>query len=456
MRGCLVLLTIAVAVAQDAPTAPPARPGTTVPSGVPLRIALEHRVAIKHSGDPILGRLVESIYVFDRMVLPAGSLVEGHIAEIGGVPASRHLKAIMSGNFTPPREVRAQFDALVLSDGSRLSIHTTPSRGTAYTARVAPNRKKQEAQRPAVHGARESIGALDRAAVLAFTEPGKLKRLRSTLLGMLPYQRQALSAGTLFSGVLLDPLTAPAPAFVGVRTDYTAVVESDAQALRARLLTPISSATARKGEPVEAVVTRPVFAADHSLLIPEGSRLLGEVMTAQPARRFHRNGKVFFMFRQLRLPAGPVRSIQGHLDGVEADFNAHLTLDSEGTTRAFSPPTRFIFPALAIAASALSFHQDYNAQGIPDQDIGGRAESGAVGLGLIGTALAQASRSLASSIAIGGAAFSLYSTFIARGEDVVLPENTPVVVSVTARGCEASGGRLAQTVCGAAVENGRR
>ena len=185
---------------------------------------------------------------------------------------------------------------------------------------------------------------------------------------------------------------------------------------------------------MEAVVTCPLFSADSDLLIPEGSRLLGDVVEAQPARRFHRNGKVLFVFRQIKLPAGTVQGIKGYLEGVEADFDAHLALDSEGATHARSPKTRFIFPAIAVAAAGLSFHQDYNAQGVPDQDLAGRAESGAVGLGLIGTLLAQTSRTLASSIAFAGAGFSVYSTFIARGEDVVLPVNTPVKISLKARG----------------------
>jgi soluble P-type ATPase len=72
--------------------------GTTVPSGVPLRVALEHRVAIKRAGEPIQGRLVDPIYVYDRQVLPAGTLVEGHIAKIGGVPIGRRLIALLYGN----------------------------------------------------------------------------------------------------------------------------------------------------------------------------------------------------------------------------------------------------------------------------------------------------------------------------------------------------------------------
>jgi hypothetical protein len=92
MRGCMVCVTIAltiaaVALAQDAPVTQASQPGTTIPAGVPLRVALQRRVVIKHPGEAIQGQLVEPVYVFDRVVLPAGSVVEGHVAEIGGVPA---------------------------------------------------------------------------------------------------------------------------------------------------------------------------------------------------------------------------------------------------------------------------------------------------------------------------------------------------------------------------------
>jgi hypothetical protein len=47
---------------------------------------------------------------------------------------------------------------------------------------------------------------------------------------------------------------------------------------------------------------------------------------------------------------------------------------------------------------------------------------------------------LASGIAFSGAGFSVYSNFIARGEDVVLPVNTPVRISLGRRGGEAAAG----------------
>jgi hypothetical protein len=404
-------------------------------------VALERRVAIKRVGEPIHGRLVDPVYVYDRVVFPAGSVVEGHVAKIGGVPIGRRLTAILSGNFTPLREVRAQFDTIALSDGSRLALCTAPSRGTAHTMRIVKPPKKGETHKSALKGDRDRLGEMDRAAMLVFKSPGKMSRLKSRLFSMFPYHRQAWPAGTLFDGVLQEPVNGLALSDVDPRTDYPVVAEPNVQEVSARLLTPIGSATARRGSPVEAVVTRPLFSADHALVIPEGTRLHGEVVEAQHAHRFHRNGKVFFVFRRIELPAGAAQDIKGYLESVETDFDAHLVLDSEGAMRASSPKTRLIFPAIAIAAAGLSFHQDYNAEGVPDQDIAGRAESGAVGLGLIGTVLAQTSRILASSIAFTGAGFSVYSTFIARGENVVLPANTPVTISLRSRGDEKGSGQ---------------
>ena len=424
MRGCTVLLTVTVAaLAQQAPMGSHGSP-VTIATGVPLRVALERRIAIKREGEPIQGRLVEPVYVFDRAVLPAGSVVEGHIAEIGGVPVRRRINALLSGNLTPPRDVRGQFDNLILGDGSRIALRTSLSRGTAHTARIAARGKG--------HVADKSVPDAG-AAALAFRQPGKMSQLKSYLIGMLPYHRQAWSAGTLFNSALEAPLTVPITAGMEARADPLAELHPEGQELTARLLNPLNSATARKGATVEALVTRPLFSSDHRLLVPEGSRLTGEVVEARPARIFHRNGKLLFVFRQIIVPSHAAQSIHGYLEGMETDFSAHLTLDQEGNTHVSSPKTRFIFPAIAAAVAGLSFHQDYNAKGVPDADSAGRAESGAVGLGLIGTVVAQASRPLASGIAITGAAFSVYSTFIARGTDIGLPVNTPVTISLRER-----------------------
>lgn len=78
-----------------------------------------------------------------------------------------------------------------------------------------------------------------------------------------------------------------------------------------------------------------------------------------------------------------------------------------------SPKSRFVLPAVAAAAAA---------------------QPGAVGRGVIGMAEGQASRPLASGIAIAGAGFDIYSAFIARGSEVMFPANTAVRVSLGGRG----------------------
>jgi hypothetical protein len=119
LRRWLLFLVFPVGALSQDPTA-----AATILAGVPLRVALERKVRMQRTDEPVQGRLVEPVYVFDRVVLPAGSLVEGHIAEIGGVRAGTRIRALLAGNFTPRRDVRARFDTLVLGDGTRLSLHT--------------------------------------------------------------------------------------------------------------------------------------------------------------------------------------------------------------------------------------------------------------------------------------------------------------------------------------------
>ena len=89
VRGWVIIVTIALmiaaaAFAQDAPVTQASQPGRTIPAGVPLRVALQRRVVIKHPGDAIRGQLVEPIYVFDRVVIPAGTVVAGQPVNVAG------------------------------------------------------------------------------------------------------------------------------------------------------------------------------------------------------------------------------------------------------------------------------------------------------------------------------------------------------------------------------------
>src|ERR1700758_2516451 len=54
----------------------------TVPAGTPLKVALDHEVRVQKLGQPVHGKVVEPVYSFDKIVVPAGSEVTGKIASI--------------------------------------------------------------------------------------------------------------------------------------------------------------------------------------------------------------------------------------------------------------------------------------------------------------------------------------------------------------------------------------
>src|SRR5262249_52301223 len=100
-----------------------------VEAGRSLRIALDTRVRIARVGQPISGTLVEPVYAYDRVVIPTGTTVLGHVARLEAPPKRAHLMALLGGNFSPNRHVVLQFDLLGMADGQQLPIETTVGPG---------------------------------------------------------------------------------------------------------------------------------------------------------------------------------------------------------------------------------------------------------------------------------------------------------------------------------------
>src|SRR6266702_4222290 len=87
-----VLLTLGLAQRVRAQTAEPTQtqtaeptPGPTaeptptielvVDAGRPLQVALDQRVSVKRVGQPVTGTLVDPVYGYDRILIPAGTKV---------------------------------------------------------------------------------------------------------------------------------------------------------------------------------------------------------------------------------------------------------------------------------------------------------------------------------------------------------------------------------------------
>ncbi|MCL5669705.1 MAG: hypothetical protein M1423_00135, partial [Acidobacteria bacterium] len=117
---------------------------------IPIRVALEKSVRIKHVGAPIEGRVIQPVYVFDRKVIPAGSTLVGSVTKIDPISRKQRLMALANGNLTPFRQAHIEFNTLVLKDGKHLPIQTAVSPGTSNVVRLVAGGKSAKSGR--IHG----------------------------------------------------------------------------------------------------------------------------------------------------------------------------------------------------------------------------------------------------------------------------------------------------------------
>ena len=135
-------------VASGSPSAPPPQSiALSVPAGTPLRVALDKEVRIQKVGQPIQGKLLEPVYAFDKMVIPAGSEVTGKIAELEHVSKKKRTLALMNGDLSPLRQVKLEFDQVHMPGGRTLPIATDVSPGSRGVLElVAPKPKNKKAE----------------------------------------------------------------------------------------------------------------------------------------------------------------------------------------------------------------------------------------------------------------------------------------------------------------------
>jgi hypothetical protein len=420
-----------------------------VAAGRPLRVALDQRIVVKRVGQPVAATLIEPVYAYDHLVIPAGVAVLGHIAALERASRVARAQALLAGNFSPHRGVVLQFDTILLPDGRRQSIQTTAGPPTErVTVRFATSQKAGDDQdddtagvgdraRQAVARARHEAAQKARDAVALIRRPGRLERLKAAVVDRLPYHPQGLPKGEVYDARLGTPLdfglesplarapggTAPAPESI----------------LTARIVTGVDSATTVKGAPIVAVVTQPVLSADHQLILPEGAELHGTVTFCKKARRFHRNGQLRFLFESVRAPAAETTAMLASLYSVQVNEDDRVTVDEEGGARATDSKTRFIAPALALMSlRALFAHGERRIDGDADDSLpvrpsgnfGARGVGGFLGLGLAGTALSFVSRPVGIALAAAGTARTVYSAVFGRGRDVSFPVDTPIQVQL--------------------------
>ncbi len=412
-----------VARAQRAVKRAPSR--SVLPKGTSLQVAVTRQYPMK-DGESIEGQLLHPIYVGGRLAVPDRTLVLGRVVAL--VPDKKaRWRARMYGDFTPYHKAKVQFDKLMLPGGPLPISSATADEGapllqlTAGTIRKRSFIGRQWGQ--FTHQIHQRIAW--------FIKPGLGGRALQMLYDQLPYHPQRIPAHTAWSFELTSPAVLPelaeakavppppAPAFAHDKQGTWTV--------DALLTHGLTSATARAGDPVKALVVEPVYNKDKQLVVPQGATLIGKVTEAKAARSFGRNGKLRFSFQQIRFPQGYGKPIQGSLSGASTQKTQDLQLDAEGTVTPRNKSS-VIGPILLTLLAGKGLDQD----GSPAANA---AHSGvaANGLGLVGriVGVASGAPNLATGIGFYAAGLSVYDNFLRTGRDVVFPKDTRIEIVTT-------------------------
>ena len=423
--------------------APPVTLLLSVPSGTPIKIALDSEVRIRNVGQSIHGKTTDPVYAFDKLLIPAGTAVTGKVSAIDRVSKKVRTLEAMDGNFSPVRDVHIQFDELVMADGLHLPIRTVASPApdgvlsfVPATQKPEPTNKVQAAASKKVSATREQIRRQWADLQKQIHQPGKMHKLKRLAIAQLPVHPQYIDEGTSFNASLLDPLDFGTESVKPDALINIGAPPPSGSAVHARLLTPLNSSISKKGDPVEALITEPLVVSNH-LILPEGSVIRGSVMQVQPARRLARNGQLRILFHEVAPPDGIAQKVQTSLEGVAVAKGEHLKLDAEGGAQVTTPRTRYLTTGIQVmlAVASASPDGDGHLHGGGDGNIGRSAVNGASGfrlVGMIAGAIAR-SRLVAAGFGAYGAANSIYYHFLARGRDVVYPKDMAMVIGLGTR-----------------------
>src|SRR5262245_53712258 len=95
----------------------------TVEKGFPLEVVLTQKLRFKLN-EPVRGKIADSVFAFDRVVIPDGSEILGKITGFDQGGTWKRVFSALKGDFTPARSPRISFDTLVLPDGTPIPIKT--------------------------------------------------------------------------------------------------------------------------------------------------------------------------------------------------------------------------------------------------------------------------------------------------------------------------------------------
>jgi hypothetical protein len=414
-----------IAATEPQPTSPqPSSEPHTIPmivtNGTPLQIALDKEVRVRKVGEPITGRVVQPVYVFDRLVIPVGTMAIGKISSIEPVPGRTRTLSALNADFTPSRKLSVAFDELILPDGRHIALHATVVPGSGQVIRlVSADEHKKNVMKDAVAQKMDQARAQWNNAVKQVESPGRMHLLTRYAVAQLPVHPQYIDAGTLYSAELSQPLEFGSESVSANTLSAIGTQPPPGSLVHAVLLTPLNSATTLKSADVEAELSQPLL--DHGrLILPAGTRLRGSVLQVRPARRLGRNGQLRIVFREVILPNGAVQTVDTRLQGIQSDSADNARLDSEGGAKTTSSKTRYLSTGTSVGLALIG------SGGRKDVGDASPTAGGATGFKLIGLIVGVAIRSHTYGIFMSayGGGRSIYNNFLGIGRNIVFPKDT--------------------------------
>ena len=377
----------------------------TVEKGFPLEVVLSEKLHFKPN-EPVRGKIAESVFAFDRVVIPEGTEVLGQITSFDQGGIWKRVAYALRGDFTPPRNPQISFHTLVLADGTRIPIQT------------------------AVHFESD-----------AQVHPDVFKNL---LWGFSPYRPQSAPTGIRYRATLLEPLQFGGALLRTTALDLLGSQPSTGSIIYARLETALSSRRTQPGTVVQARLTRPVFSWDERVIFPVGSRVTGEVVDVRPSAKWHHTGEMTLKFTKIELPVSilwpeqPAQNVAGTFIGVQLTPEMkQVRIGENGFAGIAASKERFVSPALAAIGLSRGFNNSADSFGRALADATGgsvikRMLGGGPGLGLPAAVAGRMIPPVGIGLGLYSAGRSFFTNILARGPDINFPADTAIQIRVEA------------------------
>jgi len=421
------ILSVCLCAVGFAQSEPPTTISLSVDKGFPLQVILTEKLRYKEN-ETVRATLAEPVFSFDREVIPRGSQLEGTITALRKPGKWTRVSALLNGTFTSPRVPQITFHTLILNGGKRIPIDTYVVAGAEGVVR---SDKKPESAGNALTSTSKKSGK---------------DLLKKAVVGLSPFQSQQASAGTRLTAVLQQPVEfGVADVDSEAFADIGAEIPSDT-IVTARLVTALDSKSTTVGSPVEARLIRPLFSQHGRLIYPVGSRLLGTVTEIQPARSRHRNGQVSLSLTTILPPDSGLpgqllpQNITGELVSLQVNHEMkNLMINKTNTARIVDSKKRWIAPAWALIKAERSFGA--SADSFDEALLGAYrgkflkqfAGGDGSGLGLPASISGAMFPPVGIGFSLYGAARSIYTNFLGRGRDIILPETTEIEIRLSPR-----------------------